>query len=54
MKSTKVDDDGEVRCPKCGAKSFAQKRTVKGKLMAGPMAPKRIKCLGCGTMLKTS
>lgn len=54
MKSTQVDPEtGDVRCPKCNAKAFAQKRTMKGKMAMGFMAPKKLKCLGCGTMLKT-
>jgi hypothetical protein len=53
MKSTQVDPEtGQVRCPKCGAASFTQKRSAKGKMMAGFAAPKRLKCDGCGTMLK--
>lgn len=62
MKSTQVDENGDVRCPKCGAKnSFALKRTGKAKLVGvatvgvGALAmPKRAKCLGCGTNLKMS
>jgi ribosomal protein S27E len=54
MKSTKVDPDGTVRCPKCGATSFVNKRSIKGKLAGGLLAPKRLKCNGCGTMLKAS
>lgn len=54
MKKTQVDpDSGDVRCPKCRAKSFTSKRSVKGKMMGAFLAPKRLKCLGCGTMLKT-
>lgn len=53
MKSTVVDEtSGDVRCPKCGAKSFTSKRSAKGKMSMGLMAPKRLKCNGCGTMLK--
>lgn len=53
MKSTQVTPDGDVVCPKCGAKSFTQKRSAKGKIMGGVLlAPKRLKCNGCGTMLK--
>lgn len=52
MKSTRVDADGTVRCPKCGASDFTDKRTVKGKLMGGLLAPKRLQCRGCGTSLK--
>lgn len=53
MKKTQVDESGDVRCPKCSAKSFSAKRSVKGKMMGGVLAPKRLKCQGCGTMLKT-
>ena len=60
MKSTTVDEEGNVVCPKCGAKNqFAIKRTGKAKWAAvatvgvGVLAmPKRAKCLGCGTNLK--
>lgn len=48
MKSATVDEAGEVRCPYCGAKAFERKRTTKGKLSAGLLAPKRPKCLACG------
>lgn len=52
MKSTKVID-GKVTCPKCGAQgAFTAKRSVKGKVALGLIAPKRLKCSGCGTMLK--
>jgi hypothetical protein len=62
MKATRVDSDGNVVCPKCGAKnSFTVKRTGKAKLMGGLAvgvgalaAPKRLKCNGCGTNLKRS
>lgn len=60
MKSTKVDQEGNVVCPECGAKNqFAIKRTGKAKLIGvatvgvGALAmPKRAKCMGCGTNLK--
>lgn len=55
MKSTVVYPDGSVRCPKCGASVLgaASKRSVKGKVLGGAvLAPKRIKCSGCGEMLK--
>jgi len=52
VKKTKVDDDGRVRCPKCGASDFSDKRTVKGKLVGGVLAPKRLVCRGCGAALK--
>jgi hypothetical protein len=54
MKRTQVDESGNVRCPKCGANSFSQKRSVKGKVMGGLLAPKRLKCQGCGAMLKAT
>lgn len=55
MKSTVVDKEtGAVKCPKCGAAgAFVAKRTLKGKMMGGLLAPKRLKCAGCGAMLKT-
>ena len=53
MKSTFTDTDGNVVCPVCGAKNqFTSKRSGKGKLAAGVLAPKRLKCNGCGTNLK--
>ncbi len=59
MKSTEIDENGDVRCPKCGARnSFTAKRTGKAKLMtlgvAMLAAPKRLKCNGCGANLKRS
>jgi hypothetical protein len=53
VKTTRVDSQGNVRCPVCGAiNSFTVKRTGKGKLVLGVAAPKRLKCNGCGTNLK--
>lgn len=59
MQETTVDKDGRVRCPKCGASDFSEKRTGKAKWMAvatigvGVAAmPKRLKCRGCGQNLK--
>jgi hypothetical protein len=52
MRSTTVDAEGVVRCPKCGASSFSDKRTLKGKIALGVMAPKRLICRGCGRALK--
>jgi hypothetical protein len=60
MKSTYVDEDGDVRCPVCGARnSFTTKRTGKAKLLgAAPVGigalavPKRVQCNGCGTYLR--
>jgi hypothetical protein len=62
MKKTQVDSDGNVTCPKCGAKNqFAIKRTGKAKLVGvatigvgAVVMPKRAKCMGCGTNLKMS
>ena len=55
MRSTKVDKaTGEVRCPKCRGNNFASQRSIKGKIAGGLLAPKRLKCNGCGTMLKRS
>lgn len=61
MRTTIIDEDGNVRCPMCGAiNSFTVKRTGKAKV-AGAAAggvgilamPKRLQCNGCGTNLKT-
>lgn len=60
MKKTVIDEEGDVRCPKCGAKnSFTVKRTGKAKwagavtLGVGALVmPKRLKCNGCGANLK--
>jgi hypothetical protein len=62
MKKTIVDDDGNVCCPRCGAKnSFTVKRTGKAKLLGvatiglgAVVMPKRLKCNGCGANLKRS
>ena len=54
MKKTTVID-GNVTCPKCSQRgSFTSKRTLKGKLGLAFLAPKRLKCNGCGTYLKTA
>lgn len=60
MKTTVVDENGDVRCPKCGARnSFTTKRSGKAKLVGvatvgvgALVMPKRLKCNGCGIMLK--
>lgn len=41
-------------CPKCGGRSFVGKRTAKGLVAGGLLfAPRRVKCVSCGTTLKT-
>lgn len=68
MKSTFIDQNGDVRCPNCGARNnFVSKRTAKAKWATGVAAvatlgiaaaaapvviPKRLKCNGCGANLK--
>lgn len=53
MERTIIDENGDVQCPKCGARdAFTSKRTAKGKMAAGLAAPKRLQCQGCGTYLK--
>lgn len=45
--------DAGLACPKCGSTQFTAKRSVKGKLVAGVLAPKtQVKCVACGTMFK--
>lgn len=52
MKRLARDDQGTMRCRNCGATGFVQKRSLKGKVALGLLAPKRMKCLGCGTLAK--
>jgi ribosomal protein S27E len=56
MKSTLVDESGNVRCPNCGAiNSFTPQRTKKVKATFGPaslVAAPKLRCNGCGTYLK--
>ncbi len=60
MLTTRVDAEGNVVCPKCRAKNaFVVKRTGKAKVMMGVTvglgalaAPKRLRCMGCGSHLK--
>lgn len=45
--------DGTLRCPKCGGTNFTAKRSMKGKIAVGLLAPKtRVKCVTCGKMFK--
>lgn len=54
------DDDGTLRCPKCGGQQFTAKRSKKGKIIGvatvgvgALLAPKsQVKCVTCGTMFK--
>jgi len=42
---------GEASCPKCHGTSFTAKRSRKGKLKFGILAPKtQVKCVTCGAM----
>jgi len=50
VKRTIVDDNGDDRCPECGAKNnFVSQRSV-GKVVAlGVLGAKpRLQCVGCG------
>lgn len=40
-------------CPVCGGGSFVAKRTKKGVVAAGLLAPKRVRCVRCGESLRT-
>lgn len=51
MKDARIDEDGEARCWKCGAKAFTEKRTARSKVLMGPAAlvtKKKLKCQRCG------
>jgi hypothetical protein len=39
------------KCPVCGGTSFVTKRTKKGVVAAGLLAPKRVRCVSCGESL---
>lgn len=59
MEDVQVDDEGDLRCPRCGARAFRQKRSLAAKLALVPTvgigtlaAPKRLKCLACGVLLR--
>jgi uncharacterized protein (DUF983 family) len=46
-------EGGALACPKCGGTSFKAKRSAKGKLAGGFLAPKtRVKCETCGEQYK--
>lgn len=50
-KLSKVADAGA--CPKCGGSQFVPKRSLKGKMAGGVLAPKsRVKCITCGKEYK--
>lgn len=67
MQSRAVDSDGNARCPVCGASDFMDRLTTRAKLGVGlvgaatlglgalpaiAVAPKRLRCRGCGATLK--
>ena len=42
--------DGQPTCPKCGGTQFTAKRSGRGKMRAGLLAPKtEVACVTCGT-----
>lgn len=48
---SQASDDG--RCPRCGGLDFKAKRSVKGKVGLGLLAPKsQVRCVACGLMFK--
>lgn len=51
MKDVRIDQDGELRCWKCGARGFTEKRTARSKVLVGVGAlatKKKLKCQSCG------
>jgi hypothetical protein len=56
VKKTVIGDDGQVRCPKCGAiNSFTAQHTRKAKAGIGLgtlFAAPKLRCNGCGEFLK--
>jgi len=54
-KLTKVGDSSDLgpSCPRCGGTDFTAKRSIKGKVAAGVLAPKtQLKCVACGAKFK--
>jgi hypothetical protein len=55
MKQTPISEAGDrgdagLACPKCGGTQFKAKRSAKGKVAAGLLAPKtQVRCVTCGT-----
>jgi DNA-directed RNA polymerase subunit RPC12/RpoP len=48
-----AQSDAGIACPRCGSLQFIAKRSNKGKLMAGVLAPKtQVKCVACGMKFK--
>jgi hypothetical protein len=40
-------------CPNCGGSQFTAKRSMKGKVAVGILAPKtQVRCVACGSMFK--
>lgn len=51
LRDVGTSTDSGVACPRCGGTSFTAKRSAKGKLLVGVLAPKtRVKCVACGMM----
>jgi hypothetical protein len=45
--------EGGLACPRCGGTQFKAKRSVKGKVAAGLLAPKsQVRCVTCGAVFK--
>ncbi len=43
--------EGGPACPRCGGTDFTAKRSAKGKVLIGVLAPKtRVRCVACGLM----
>lgn len=59
-KAARRDDDGTLRCPKCGGTQFEPKRSFTGKAIGvatvgvgAVLAPKsRVRCVTCGKEFK--
>jgi hypothetical protein len=55
MKDVLIDQEGQLRCPKCKGANLDLQRSLKSKVIFGVgalLAPKRIKCLACGELSK--
>lgn len=60
MRDVQRDNEGDLRCPNCGARgAFRSKRSFAAKALLIPTvgigtlaAPRRLKCLSCGELLR--
>lgn len=53
MRKVVRNENNQAACRKCGSTSLTAKRSKKGLMAGGLMAPKRLKCQICGHLNKS-